>query len=192
MYHGIRRRVTAVARGLWAATRGSIRALRLAAILLLVTGGLRVTAWGQQNARPIVACSTTQVADFTRQVVGDTWQVRCVLAPGQDPHLYEVTPNDVTLVRDAQLLLANGLHLEGNEWMAKLGQDVGKAIVFCTTGIQPLQIQVGHSDKTMSVPDPHAWFTPQNAAVYVRNILKAVSQQDPERADVYQARLNSI
>ena len=102
---------------------------------------------GQESDVPIVACSTTQVADFARQVVGDHWEVRCVLAPGQDPHLYEVTPNDVALVRDARLLLANGLHLEGNDWMAKLGQDVGKSIVYCTTGIEPLQIKVAESDR---------------------------------------------
>jgi manganese/iron transport system substrate-binding protein len=36
--------------------------------------------------------------------------------------------------------------------------------------------------------DPHAWFSPQNAAVYVRNIVKAVCEQDPEHADEYRAR----
>ena len=134
------------------------------ASLLLTTGGLR----GQTAGVPILACSTTQVADFARQVVGDRCEVRCVLAPGQDPHLYAITPNDVALVRDAHLLLANGLHLEGNDWMLKLGQDVGKSVVICTAGIQPLQIAVSADDSAISVPDPHAWFTPQNAAVYAQ------------------------
>jgi hypothetical protein len=128
------------------------------------------------------------VADFARQIVGDQCEVRCVLAPGQDPHLYEITPNDVTLVRDAQLLLANGLHLEGNDWILKLGQDVGKPIVICTEGIEPLQIETPHDGQVLHVPDPHAWFTPQNAAVYVRNIVRAVMEIDPTHAEHYQAR----
>jgi manganese/iron transport system substrate-binding protein len=145
-------------------------------------------ACGEEAPVRIVACSTTQVADFARQVVGDQFEVRCVLAPGQDPHLYEVTPNDVALVRDAELLLANGLHLEGHDWIFKLGQDVGKRVVSCTDGIKPLQIELTREGQAVSVPDPHAWFTPQNAAVYVRNILGAVSQLDPAHAEAYQAR----
>src|SRR5690606_21054638 len=139
----------------------------------------------------LIVCSTTQVADFARQVVGDRYQVRCVLAPGQDPHLYEVTPNDVGLVRQADLLLANGLHLEGSNWMHKLGADVGKPVVVCTEGIEPLRVQVpgdGTDVKTIDAPDPHAWFTPKNAAVYVRNILRAVSAIDPSHEPQYRAR----
>ena len=40
----------------------------------------------------VVVCSTTQIADFARNIAGDRWQVRSILAPGQDPHLYEVRP----------------------------------------------------------------------------------------------------
>ena len=152
--------------------------------LLLAPSVLR----GQATEARIIACSTTQVADFARQIVGDRCEVRCVLAPGQDPHLYALTPNDVALVRDADLLLANGLHLEGNDWMLKLGQDVGKSVVICADGIKPLQIEVSTEGSTISVPDPHAWFTPQNAAVYVRNILRAVTSMDPEHAASYEAR----
>lgn len=157
-------------------------------VLFWLTFSADSPAWGQETRVRIVACSTTQVADFARQVVGDQFEVRCVLAPGQDPHLYEVTPNDVALVRDAELLLANGLHLEGNDWIFKLGQDVGKQVVSCTDGIKPLQIELTQEGQALSVPDPHAWFTPQNAAVYVRSILAAVSQLDPAHAEAYQAR----
>ena len=49
------------------------------------------------------------------------------------------------------------------------------------------------------VDDPHAWFTPVNAVVYVRNILGAVSKLDPEnahrfkqRAELYMGELNAL
>jgi manganese/iron transport system substrate-binding protein len=162
---------------------------RWAALGLILLAGRAVC--GEETAAGLIVCSTTQVADFARQVVGDRFQVRCVLAPGQDPHLYEVTPNDVGLVRQADLLLANGLHLEGSNWMHKLGADVGKPVVVCSEGIEPLRVQVpgeGTDRETIDALDPHAWFTPQNAAVYVRNILRAVSAIDPEHEQVYQAR----
>jgi manganese/iron transport system substrate-binding protein len=72
--------------------------------------------------------------------------------------------------------------------MIKLGQDVGKEVVVCTDGIEPLQIEAPQEGRTIRVPDPHAWFTPQNAAVYVRNIVRAVCQLDPSHTDAYQAR----
>jgi manganese/iron transport system substrate-binding protein len=170
---------------------GRVRHFSFWLVSMLFASGAAVPAGGQESTAPMIVCSTTQVADFARQIAGDQFRVSCVLAPGQDPHLYEVTPNDVNLVRQARLLLANGLHLEGSDWMVKLGQDVGKPVVLCTDGIQPLRIQLpgeGDEGKSIDAPDPHAWFTPQNAAVYVRNIVRAISETDPEHADGYQAR----
>ncbi len=156
------------------------------AILLLVS--LLGTIRAAEPVTRKIVCSTTQVADFARQVVGDRWQVQCVLAPGQDPHLYHVTPNDVRLVSDADLCLENGLHLEGSDWMRNLALDASKPLVTCTDGIAPLQIAPETGQAAVPVPDPHAWFDPQNAAVYVRNILGAVERVDPERRGEYRAR----
>jgi manganese/iron transport system substrate-binding protein len=138
----------------------------------------------QASDRKLIVCSTTQVADFARQVVGDQWEVRSILAPGQDPHLYQVTPNDARLTSQADLCLDNGWHLEGNDWMRSLARGAGKPIVTCTEGVPPLELD----EDGQLVRDPHAWFAPKNAVVYVRNILAAVSQLDPENKRQYEAR----
>lgn len=137
-----------------------------------------------EDNRKILVCSTTQVADFARQVVGDRMQVLCVLAPGQDPHLYEIKPSDSRLVARADLCLENGWHLEGNDWMKNLAHDAGKPIVTCVKGARAYFLKEGDAE----VHDPHAWFSPLNAAVYVRNILDGVVQIDPQNKDEYQAR----
>jgi len=159
---------------------------------VLMTGGALMlaftmpTAQGQesQTQKRLIVCSTTQVADFARQVVGDRWRVACVLAPGQDPHLYEVKTGDAKLVAQADLCLENGWHLEGNDWMRKLAKDAGKPIFSCLEGVTPLKL----TEEGADVLDPHAWFSPKNAAVYVTNIEKAVSSLDAEHAAEYQAR----
>lgn len=132
----------------------------------------------------VIVCSTTQIADFARQVVGDRWEVKSILAPGQDPHLYQITSADSQTIARADLCLENGWHLEGKDWMRTLAKDAGKPIVSCVTGIEPYKLQ----EKDVAIPDPHAWFTPQNAGIYVRNILHAVSQRDPAHKDEYEAR----
>lgn len=144
---------------------------------------LLVSSLQAQNKK-IVVCSTTQIADFARQIVGDDWEVKCVLAPGQDPHTYETRIADSDMVASADLCLRNGWHLEGGEWMNKLAENAGKQIVTCVTGVQPLRITEDEGE----VNDPHAWFSPANAAIYVRNILDAVCELDPENAHRFQQR----
>jgi manganese/iron transport system substrate-binding protein len=154
----------------------------LAASLFVLSATLPLAA--QESDRPIVVCSTTQVADFTRQIVGDRWEVKCILAPGQDPHLYQITPRDAEMIASADLCLENGWHLEGKDWMRTLAADAGKPIATCITGIKPVELE----DKGVTINDPHGWFTPKNAAVYVRNIAHAVSQIDPDNKEEYEAR----
>jgi len=158
-----------------------------------IAGG--VTGWAvatwvlgdeRSDDRPILACSTTQVADFARQVVGDRYNVQSILSPGADPHLYEIKPSDAQLVVDSTLCAENGMHLEGGEWMRTLAEQAGKLdkLITCTDGVEPLKLEV--EDET--VDDPHTWFSPANAKIYVNNILEAVCQDDPDHEAEYRAR----
>src|SRR3954453_11992650 len=54
-----------------------------------------------------VVATTTQVADFARQVGGDRAQVTGVLKPNVDPHDYEPSPADLTAINHAQVLVQN-------------------------------------------------------------------------------------
>jgi len=138
----------------------------------------------EEKERPIVVASTTQIADFARQVAGDHAVVKSILAPGADPHTYQPTPKDVQIVLEADLCLENGLHLEGKSWMATLARDGGKPLITATDGINMLSIEEGGE----KIPDPHAWFSPRNAAVYVNNIVRGLSELDPENKSDYEAR----
>ena len=160
--------------------RQSLRFFLVWSLLLTVF----ISPAAAEEKRPLVVASTTQIADLARQISGDRLDVRSILAPGADPHTYQPTPDDVQIVLQADLCLENGLHLEGKSWMATLARDAGKPLVTTTIGIKPLEIGANGE----MVPDPHAWFTPRNAAVYVNNILKAFEQFDPPHKDEYRAR----
>lgn len=138
----------------------------------------------QSGKRKLILTSTTQLADFVKEVVGDRCEVACVLAPGADPHTYMPTPHDARLALKADLCIQNGLNLEGKNWMATLAKDAGKTVVTATDGVQPIQLDE-HGAK---VSDPHAWFSPRNAAIYVNNIVDAVSHLDPQGTEQYRAR----
>lgn len=148
-------------------------------------------AQAQETApKKLAVCSTTQIADFARQIVGDRWEVECVLSSGQDPHTYEVTSKDIALIKKADLCLQNGWNLEGHDWMAVQARNLGKPIATCVTGVKPLMIEeeAESGEGTKPVQDPHAWFDIENAMIYVTNVRNAIRDIDPENAKEYDAR----
>lgn len=135
---------------------------------------------GEQEKKTIV-CSTTQIADFARNIVGDRWNVVSILGPGQDPHTHEVTAANAKLVADADLCFQNGWNLEGHAWMEKICEQAGKKCVTCVDGVTPRRI----NEDGEIINDPHAWFSIPRAKIYVRNIYRTVAAADPENKDEY-------
>ena len=142
------------------------------------------TAEGQEPKKKIIVCSTTQIADFARNVVGDLWEVQCVLGPGEDPHNYRTTTKDSAAVSGSDLCLENGWDLEGRGWMTTLAKNAGKPIKTCIEGVDPINTD----EEGSSVKDPHAWMNANNAWIYVKNIRDAVTEIDPDNAAVYEGR----
>jgi len=129
-----------------------------------------------------VVTTFTVIADMARNVAGDAATVVSVTKPGAEIHNYQPTPQDIVRTDKAGLLLWNGLGLElwFEKFLAELS-DVPSATV--TTGITPIDINSGpYTGK----PNPHAWMSPSDALIYVDNIAKAMSDVDPENAEIYQ------
>jgi manganese/iron transport system substrate-binding protein len=155
--------------------------MKLAAVLF---AAIATVSLADEPRRKVVVCSTTQVADFARQVGGDRFQVRCILAPGSDPHTYQPTPGDAEIVSRADLCLENGLHLEGKDWMKELAKNSGKPCVACAESVEPLDLE----QDGQRIHDPHAWFSPVNAAKYVNAVTRALIQLEPAGKDEFEAR----
>lgn len=160
--------------------------LPVAGLVLYASATTSAQEMPRDDERLVAVCSTTQVADFTRQIVGDRWKVISVLGPKQDPHMFQPTPQVTRQVSEADICFDNGLHLEGGDWMRTVAEQAGKTTISCTDGVKPLELT--REGETETVADPHAWFSPINASVYVRNILKSVVMMDPDNEAEYNAR----
>ncbi|RYD60053.1 MAG: metal ABC transporter substrate-binding protein [Verrucomicrobiaceae bacterium] len=134
-----------------------------------------------------VVTSFTIIADMAREVAGDAAEVESITKPGSEIHGYEPTPKDIVKAQSADLVLWNGMNLE--LWFEKFFQnvkDVPSAVL--TEGIQPMGISEGpYTGK----PNPHAWMSPANAAIYVENIRKALVKMDPANEATYTANANA-
>ncbi|WP_316193587.1 metal ABC transporter substrate-binding protein [Bradyrhizobium sp. SZCCHNRI1029] len=141
--------------------------------------GLVLIVPASAETRLNVVTSFSILADFVRQVGGDKVNVASLVGPDSDVHVYTPTPHDAKDVGAAQLLIVNGLGLEG--WLPRLQQASGSKapIVVATQGITPR--------KRGSDADPHAWQSVGNAKVYVKNIRDALVAAAPADAEVFKA-----
>lgn len=134
--------------------------------------------------KPVVVATTSFLADITQALAGDAVEVRSLLPLGADPHIYEAVPGDALLLAKADLIVENGLNLEGwlSELIAQAGKDAKRVIA--TQGISPIG-----SEEHAGSYDPHAWMDPLLGRQYAQNISLALQQLVPAQAAYLQARL---
>lgn len=156
--------------------------LLLAVAVFFIHAVVQARTNSSGDDKPQVLTTFTVLADMARNVAGDKADVDSITKPGAEIHGYEPTPGDMTRLDGADIVLDNGMNLE--VWAAKLYQnvpDVPHATL--TDGIEPVSIAEGPYD---GKPNPHAWMSPQNALVYVDNIVRALVQIDPQNKTYYQ------
>ena len=61
-----------------------------------------------------IVATTSIIGDLVANVTGDDAEVTVLMAPGVDPHGYEPSASDGRILREADLVVANGLMLEEN------------------------------------------------------------------------------
>ncbi len=132
-----------------------------------------------------VVTTFTVIADIAQNIAGDAAEVVSITKPGAEIHGYQPTPGDLVRAINADLILWNGLNLE--LWFEKFISQLGNAPYYTVSeGIEPLEIAEG---AYIGLPNPHAWMGIKSAFVYVDNIEKALSAEDPKNAQIY--RLNA-
>ncbi|MCG8577690.1 MAG: zinc ABC transporter substrate-binding protein, partial [Flavobacteriales bacterium] len=86
----------------------------------------------------------------------DSAEVTSIMGPGTDPHIYKPTPSDIELMDDADVIIANGLHLEGkmSDMLKQYGEE--KPVIFVSDGLAKKDL-IKSADFEDSF-DPHIWF----------------------------------
>lgn len=179
----------------WAPTLPRRLAAAVASILVLALAaacGSAASIGGDIDDRPpfvdtdervVVATTFTILADMVRVVGGDRVQVESVTTPGADVHYYEPTAGDLKRVEGADLVVSNGLGLD--DWLLRFIDGTDARHVVASDGIDPVPVRSGNS---VGHPNPHAWMSPTEGAVYIRAIADGLSEIDPSGAAGYAAR----
>ncbi|MBS0271969.1 MAG: zinc ABC transporter substrate-binding protein [Proteobacteria bacterium] len=135
-------------------------------------------------AKPLVVTTFSIIEDMVHTIAQDKVDVKSLVGPDQDPHVFEPRPQHAKELSTADLVVENGLGFEG--WLERLIEASGfkGKIIIATTGINPLS-RISHGK---TIPDPHAWHSLQNAQIYVDNIVAGLSELLPRDASFFKAQ----
>jgi len=151
------------------------------------------------NEKLRVVATTSIVGDIVSQVGGDFIDLETLMAAGQDPHSFELSPRDLTSLVEAQVIFVNGWDLEEGlvDDLANAAEDA--AIVPVSAGVAPLPTGLHNyedggeiEEESNGSPDPHTWLDPRQVVTWIENVTQVLSSLDPDRADGYQANADSF
>lgn len=140
-------------------------------------------------AKVRVVATTSMLTDLVRAVGGDRVEVQGLMGPGVDPHLYKPTAADVARLQKAQLIVYNGLMLEGQ--MGELLGRVARSRRVVSVGEAVPAERLLRPEGAEGHPDPHIWGDAELWSLCVAPVAQALQELDPAGAADYTARAKS-
>lgn len=139
-----------------------------------------------------VAADIMPLADFCRNVGGETMEVEMLIPAGASPHTYELTSEQMKFLSEADVLVTNGLGLTPwvEDLLAKLDNPELITVVAGEAVPQAELIEIGENEEEdnqheQGVYDPHVWLDPNLAVYQVEAIRDAFIEADPDNQERY-------
>lgn len=175
--------------------RGKITKSLIVGLVVVATAGLLLTgcaneAKASDNGKKNVVATTMMLYDLTKEIAGDELNVTGLMGPGIDPHLYQASAGDVNKMQDADIVVYNGIHLEGKmgDIFADLSEQ-GRDIICIEDGID--QSNLLDDELIPDIYDPHIWFDVSLWKEAAKHVAVNLADFDAENADAYNANLES-
>lgn len=147
--------------------------------------------------QPKVVTTFLPITLFTRAVAGDCAEVTALVPPASGPHDFQAKPGDVAALRNATVLVKNGLEMESFlDKLVKGAENPDLKVIDSSRGIATLENPElaaeakgeghdhdhGHDHGPIN---PHIWLDPVRAAQQVDNIRDGLIAADPACAEGY-------
>ena len=152
-----------------------------------------------KSAKPFKVLTTFMpITLFTKAVAGNCAEVQALIPTNSGPHDFQAKPADLIALRQAKLLVKNGLGMEN--FLTKLINSAGNKdllVIDSSRGITTLDSpeEEGHSEPDHSnhshsshgEVNPHIWLDPLRAIKQVENIRDGLVKADPSCAASYRS-----
>ena len=137
-----------------------------------------------------IVATTTMLADLAKSLGGDKVEVTGLMGAGIDPHLYQASAGDVERMQKADVVVYNGLHLEGK--MGEVFEQLAsqdKTIISIEKGLDHEKLLDAEDEPGLH--DPHIWFDVMIWKDAAKYLAEELSKVDAANAELYKTNLES-
>jgi len=132
---------------------------------------------------PLVVATNTVTCGLTKAIAGDTIDLKCLIDPGSDPHVYQPKPEDSKAIERAKLILYAGYNFEPAliKLIKATPNSAPKVAVDEVAVSQPQQFE----EDGKTVNDPHVWHNARNGIAIAQVISQELIKVAPSNTAVY-------
>lgn len=160
--------------------------LALSLMVVILGGCVKDNGTTNEEGKAKVVVTTTIIADVVRNIAGDLVEVEALMGPGVDPHLYKASAGDVSRMNKADMVIYNGLHLEGK--MGEVFESIKGKIIFAANE-NLAETELLDFETNPGYFDPHVWFDVQIWKGATERIAEGLKELDPENSKIYDENL---
>lgn len=103
-----------------------------------------------------IVTTTGMLKDLAENLSPKEFTVTALMGPGVDPHYYKASQGDLVKLQKANLIIYNGLHLEGK--MGEVLKHLSKRKHVWEAGSALTEEEIRKTGEFVSGIDPHFWF----------------------------------
>lgn len=146
-----------------------------------------------ERSKGTVAVSIAPLASVVESICGDDYEVVTLLDQGSNPETFEPTMSKRAAVERSDVYLI----LDAFPYETKAAGE-RDGIIDVSKGIERLygthvhSNGDGHEHHHHGEADPHTWTSAHNMKLIARNIGEAMSEHNPEHAELYRAKTDSL
>ncbi|AFY86847.1 MAG: Manganese ABC transporter substrate-binding lipoprotein [Chroococcidiopsis cubana SAG 39.79] len=147
-------------------------------------------AIAQKNNLPLVVATNSVTCGLTQEIAANTIDLKCLIEPGADPHLYQPKPEDSKAIEQAQLILYGGYNFESGliKLIKATSNPVPKVAVHEIGVPKPQQLE----EDGQTVTDPHVWHNAQNGIRIANAIADSLSKAFPNNTAKYTSNTKQL
>jgi ABC-type Zn uptake system ZnuABC Zn-binding protein ZnuA len=142
-----------------------------------------------------VITSVSPITNIVKNIGGDRIDLVGIIPEGSDSHTFELVPSDVVKMKDADLVIIDGLNLEGGmEKIANEAKNKNSKIQLLKLGDNTITKDQWEFDfsfpKEKRDPNPHLWLNVAYAMKFANLTQDKLIEMDQTNADYYTSNTN--
>ncbi|AAL80497.1 ABC transporter substrate-binding protein [Pyrococcus furiosus DSM 3638] len=156
--------------------------MRKAVVLLIAITLFVRPVISQEREKPLVVTSLPPVASIIKEALGDSVEVVYLVPPGVEPHQYQLSPEQIALLKNADVIVTTG-HLPAENKIIELKSEGSiEGIVLEPKDYSEYGFKYLPERWYEGKNNPHGtWLDPMNALAIAKATAVALSQLYPEK-----------